>query len=152
MAKTVEWAYPETGSQVVYLACCPWFDLDGEGAISRDVWSLHSDGVTIKSLLSRIDKEGSIDTSGVGVNIFTTWLQNALKHPVINEFAVPAGLAASFHFSWKNGGVHGLQAAVKDQLGLQLAQGQRSLEFLVIDHAERLAPAGSRSAAGPAGK
>jgi uncharacterized protein (TIGR03435 family) len=56
MEKTVEWTYPETGSQVVYLACCPWFDLDGEGSISRDVWSLHSDGITIKSLLSRIDK------------------------------------------------------------------------------------------------
>src|SRR5580692_11185085 len=54
--KTALWAYPETGSQVAYLAFCPWFDLDASGFSSRDPWSLHSDGVTIKSLLSRIDK------------------------------------------------------------------------------------------------
>src|ERR1700683_4297662 len=91
--------------------------------------------------------EGSIDTSSVGVNIFTTWLQNTLKHPVIDESAVPAGFAASFRFSWKNGGEPALLAAVKDQLGLELAQDQRSLEFLVIDRAERPALAGRGNAA-----
>jgi hypothetical protein len=34
MEKTVEWTYPETGSQVVYLACFPRFDLDGDGSIN----------------------------------------------------------------------------------------------------------------------
>jgi len=72
-----------------------------------------------------------------------------LQHPVINESAIPAGFAASFHFSSKNGGEPAFQGAVKEQLGLELAQDRRRLEFLVIDHAERLALAGGKSAAGP---
>jgi len=82
--------------------------------------------------------EGAIETDSIGVNMLTTWLQNTLKSPVINESGVPSVFPASFHFSLKNGGEPALRKAVKDQLGLDLAQNRRSLEFLMIDRAEKL--------------
>jgi uncharacterized protein (TIGR03435 family) len=43
-----------------------------------------------------------------------------------------------FSLSWKAGDIGSLQAAVKDQLGMQLLEEKRNVEILVIDHIEKL--------------
>jgi uncharacterized protein (TIGR03435 family) len=55
LEKTVEWTYAAAGSKVVYAACCPWLDVEGEFTrVGNDAWSLRANGVSLKSLLARL--------------------------------------------------------------------------------------------------
>ena len=56
LEKTVEWTFEPSGSKVAYPACCPWLDVEGGfGRLGNDPWSLHANGTSIKSLLSRME-------------------------------------------------------------------------------------------------
>src|SRR5881394_2261286 len=56
LERTVEWTFAEAGSKVVYPACCPWLDMEGGfGRMGTDPWSLRADGISIKSLLARME-------------------------------------------------------------------------------------------------
>jgi uncharacterized protein (TIGR03435 family) len=56
LEKTVEWTFAEAGTKVVYAACCPWLDIEGGfGRVGNDPWTLHANGISIKSLLSRLE-------------------------------------------------------------------------------------------------
>jgi uncharacterized protein (TIGR03435 family) len=56
LEKTVEWTFEEAGSRVAYPACCPWLDVEGGfRRIANDPWSLQANGVSIKSVLSRLE-------------------------------------------------------------------------------------------------
>jgi len=56
LERTVEWTYAATGSKAVYAACCPWLDVEGSfQRINNDAWSMHVIGVSLKSILSRLE-------------------------------------------------------------------------------------------------
>jgi len=56
LEKTVEWTFAAAGSKVVYASCCPWLDVEGGwGRVANDPWSLRAKGVSIKSMLSRLE-------------------------------------------------------------------------------------------------
>jgi uncharacterized protein (TIGR03435 family) len=69
------------------------------------------------------------------VRDFADALAAALGRPVFDETGIEARL--DFSLSWKPGDAASLQAAVKNQLGMQLEEEKRSLEILVIDHIEK---------------
>src|SRR5438270_10984275 len=56
LEKTVEWTYEAAGTRVVYASCCPWLDVEGSfSRVGNDPWSMRANGVSIKSLLARIE-------------------------------------------------------------------------------------------------
>jgi uncharacterized protein (TIGR03435 family) len=78
----------------------------------------------------------SIRMNGVTVTTFVNELADYIERPVFDE----TGMDGTFDFSlsWPKGSGAELQAAVKDQLGLQLVDDRRVLDILVIDHIEKL--------------
>lgn len=63
-------------------------------------------------------------------------LSDQISRPVFDETGIDGRFDVSL--SWKFGNVASLQAAMKEQLGLELVDQNRSVEFLVIDHIEKL--------------
>lgn len=56
LERTVEWTFPEADTRVAYPSCCPWLDVEGSFArVGNDPWSLRAYGISIKSLLSRME-------------------------------------------------------------------------------------------------
>jgi uncharacterized protein (TIGR03435 family) len=56
LEKTVEWTYEPTGGKVAYASCCPWLDVEGSfSRVGNDVWSLRANGISLKSLLARVE-------------------------------------------------------------------------------------------------
>ena len=56
LEKTVEWIYEPVGAKVAYASCCPWLDVEGSfSRLGTDAWSLRASGVSLKSLLARIE-------------------------------------------------------------------------------------------------
>jgi uncharacterized protein (TIGR03435 family) len=56
LEKTVEWTFEVVGSRVAYASCCPWLDVEGEfSRVRNDAWSMRADGVSLKSLLARLE-------------------------------------------------------------------------------------------------
>ncbi len=76
--------------------------------------------------------------------LIANWLQGYLKQPVSADPGLPAG-TYSFRLRWRSGDQPSLFAALKQQLGLELAEDPRSQEFVVVDRVER--PAFSSPAA-----
>jgi|HubBroStandDraft_1064217.scaffolds.fasta_scaffold127380_2 uncharacterized protein (TIGR03435 family) len=73
--------------------------------------------------------------TGVNVGRFASELADYIEKPVFDE----TGMDGKFDFSlfWTGGNGAALQAAVKDQLGLQLVDDRRVLDILIIDHIEK---------------
>ncbi|HTP35239.1 MAG TPA: TIGR03435 family protein [Candidatus Acidoferrales bacterium] len=56
LERTSEWMFEPAGARVVYPVCCPWLDVEGRfGRIANDPWSLQASGVSLKSLLARME-------------------------------------------------------------------------------------------------
>jgi uncharacterized protein (TIGR03435 family) len=56
LEKTVEWTFEPAGSKVAYASCCPWLDVEGTFShVGNDAWSLRASGVSLKSLLARVE-------------------------------------------------------------------------------------------------
>jgi uncharacterized protein (TIGR03435 family) len=56
LEKTTEWIYEPVGAKVTYASCCPWLDVEGSfSRIGTDAWSLRTEGVSLKSLLARLE-------------------------------------------------------------------------------------------------
>ena len=56
LEKTVEWTFESAGSKVAYALCCPWLDVEGSfSRIDNDQWSLKADGISLKSLIARVE-------------------------------------------------------------------------------------------------
>jgi uncharacterized protein (TIGR03435 family) len=56
LEKTVEWTFPAADTKVAYPSCCPWLDVEGSFArVDNDPWSLRANGISIKSLLARME-------------------------------------------------------------------------------------------------
>ena len=67
---------------------------------------------------------------------FANALGDAVGRPVIDETGMDG--AYEIVLRWKAGSNSGLQAGVKQQLGLDLADERRAVELLIIDHIEKL--------------
>jgi uncharacterized protein (TIGR03435 family) len=74
--------------------------------------------------------------SGSTVAGFASTLADLVKRPVFDE----TGMDGKFDLSlyWKPNDWASLEAAAKEQLGLQLVPSRRSVELLIIEHIERL--------------
>jgi len=86
-----------------------------------------------------VDRKGmgqGLKMTGVNVGRFVSELADYIEKPVFDE----TGMDGKFDFSlfWSGGSGAALQAAVKEQLGLQLVDDRRVLDILVIDHIEKL--------------
>jgi len=56
LEKTIEWTYEPAGSKVAYASCCPWLDVEGSfSRVGNDAWSLRANGISLKSLLARME-------------------------------------------------------------------------------------------------
>jgi uncharacterized protein (TIGR03435 family) len=67
---------------------------------------------------------------------FANALGDAASRPVIDETHLDG--TYDFALNWKAGSVAALQAAVKDQLGLDLSDERRAVDLVMIDHIEKL--------------
>ena len=77
-------------------------------------------------------KDGAFQTANVNEFVLLTWLQNTLKRPVF-----PAGLPKSpyqFEVKWQPGNERSLLTSLREQLGLELIEDRRELEFLVVEY------------------
>jgi len=94
-----------------------------------------------------LSRPGSRDTTlnvrSATFHQVANWLQRYLKQPVTADPGLPAD-AFSFRLRWKAHDQPSLFTALKQQLGLELAEDPRSQEFVVVDRVER--PAFSLSA------
>lgn len=98
--------------------------------------------------LSESPNSGTITTSAgsdgnIGLNLprarmpaFIDILANAAGRPVLDETNLDG--AYQFVLSWKPRSTAALQAAVRDQLGLDLSDERRAVDLVVIDHIEKL--------------
>ena len=89
-------------------------------------------------------RTGLASMEGVGVSIaaVATFLENALKIPVVDETGLTNryGYDVSLKWkqeSWDKPNLEGLEKAVQGQLGLELLPEQRPVELLVIEQAEK---------------
>jgi uncharacterized protein (TIGR03435 family) len=78
----------------------------------------------------------SIKITGSSVKAFANTLADVIERPVFDE----TGMGGNFDFyvAWKHGNLPSLEAAVKEQLGMQLVEERRSVELLIVDHIEKL--------------
>ena len=79
---------------------------------------------------------GSFKMPHATVAAFAAFLSDYIQRPVFDE----TGMDGNFDFSlsWNKGNPAALQEAVKQQLGLQLADDKRSVELLIVEHIEKL--------------
>jgi uncharacterized protein (TIGR03435 family) len=237
LERTVEWTFAAADTKVAYPACCPWLDVEGSFArVGNDPWSLRANGISIKSLLARMEgipqmriiapdwmtterysltavvsqehrlhlrrretgatspreelrqliekeladrlqihmhrenravpvyllktvegvapklgqeesgewqgdahrvglkvwaREGAFESTNANDFIVLTWLQNALKRPVLGQ-GLPPG-PYRFALKWVAGDDRSLATALWEQLGLALMEEQRGLDFLIVD-------------------
>ena len=68
--------------------------------------------------------------------VFLDNLGDVAGRPVIDETQMDGNF--DLQLRWKQGSVSALQAAVKDQLGLELVDERRAVDLVVIDHIEKL--------------
>jgi uncharacterized protein (TIGR03435 family) len=79
---------------------------------------------------------GGLRMQGATMASFAGELSDLILRPVFDETGIDGKF--DINLSWKNGNLASMQAAAKDQLGLQMVDDHRALEFLVIDHIEKL--------------
>ncbi len=88
-------------------------------------------------LLRRIDETDSMKAAAGMSDRLTQQLSRVLDRPVVDETGIPPSRPAT-SLTWKKSTVASISDALRDQLGLQLVEANRELEFLVIDNVERL--------------
>jgi uncharacterized protein (TIGR03435 family) len=79
---------------------------------------------------------GGLQMSGATMAGFAAALADSIRRPVIDETGIDG--AFDFKLSWQGGNMASLQAAARQQLGLQLIDDKRVVELLIIDHIEKL--------------
>jgi uncharacterized protein (TIGR03435 family) len=77
----------------------------------------------------------SIRTAKASLDSFSGFLSETAPRPVVNESAVEGSFDICLAGDIRSDS--GLRAAVRDQLGLQLADGKKTMQFLVVDHIEK---------------
>ena len=85
---------------------------------------------------------------GVTFGAMGGWLQGYLRKPVTADPSLPDG-AYDIHLKWEVRDQASLFAALKEQLGLELAGGASSLEYVVVDQVERPDRAAAPTPAAP---
>jgi uncharacterized protein (TIGR03435 family) len=101
------------------------------------VFVLHSiEGATPQPKSAPSGPESGVSLRSATVKAFAAALSDALGKPVFDE----TGIDGRFDLSlfWKATDTASLEAAVKQQLGMQLLEEKRNVEILVIDHIEKL--------------
>jgi uncharacterized protein (TIGR03435 family) len=88
--------------------------------------------------VSRRVHDGDTHWTGKGLSMstFAAQLAPALRLPVVNETGLHGRY--SVDLTWDPDEPEELIMAVRRQLGLELERGIRQLDFLVVDHAEKL--------------
>ena len=79
----------------------------------------------------------TVDARGLTLLEFCGWLERHLDSPVIPSPTFPSG-TWDVHLHWRTGGQRPLLAAVRDQVGLDLVEGNAPVEYLIVDHVDRL--------------
>jgi len=78
----------------------------------------------------------TVDARGLTLMEFCGWLERQLNAPVIPSSSLPPG-TWDFHVHWQSGDQRSLLAAVRDQVGLDLVEGNASVEYLIVDRVDR---------------
>lgn len=88
------------------------------------------------SAASTPHRSGGLDMSNATMDGFAAALADAIHRPVFNE----TGIDGTFQIQlrWEMDDMKSLEAAVKEQLGLQLVSEVRGVELLIVDRAEKL--------------
>jgi uncharacterized protein (TIGR03435 family) len=84
-----------------------------------------------------LSPDTTLDARNVTFRSIASWLQNHLNQPVSVAPSLPAG-SYDFHLQWKAKDQSSLLAALQQQVGVELVEETRTLEYLVVDRAERL--------------
>jgi len=88
-------------------------------------------------LLRRIGDTADPPQAGTTLKGLTQQLALALKRPVVDETGIVEN-RSNRSLTWKEASPAEISVALRKQLGLYLVDGDRELEFLVIDSVERL--------------
>jgi uncharacterized protein (TIGR03435 family) len=80
-------------------------------------------------------KPGDITAVSVSVASLVASAENALHRPVFDETHLQGRF--DFELKWAVGDAKSFTEAVREQLGLELVQGKRPLDYLVVDSAVR---------------
>ncbi len=94
-----------------------------------------------KGMSSRT-RPGSIEGVGISIAAIASFLEGALKTPVIDETGLTNryGYDVSLKWkqeSWDKPNLQGLRKAVQEQLGLELVPTKRPIEIFVISRVEK---------------
>jgi uncharacterized protein (TIGR03435 family) len=79
--------------------------------------------------------EGTLNLPNSNIKQFINMLSDFVQCPVFDETDLPGRFDFSLTWAPRRGA---LESAVKDQLGLLLVDGKKSMDVLVIDHVEKL--------------
>lgn len=80
--------------------------------------------------------DGFVEASEAPMSVLANHVERYTHRYVVDETGLEGGW--NFRLDWAGGTLPALQTAVAKQLGLELVEGTRSIEVLVIDRAEKL--------------
>jgi uncharacterized protein (TIGR03435 family) len=83
-----------------------------------------------------VNTETTLTAKAVTFPSFCDWLQKYLKTPVIPDTSLPEG-AWNFRLKWRTDSEASLLAALREQLGIELAREDGNQVYLVVDRVER---------------
>jgi len=81
-------------------------------------------------------RSATLEARSVTFRSIANWLQDYLKYPVAADASLPGG-TYDFRLKWRSKDQPSLFHALKEQLGLELADNPRSQEYFVVDRVER---------------
>jgi uncharacterized protein (TIGR03435 family) len=85
--------------------------------------------------------DGLIDSTGMSMANFVTWLPGLLGRPVVDKTGLSGNYALLLKYSSTDtGDAPSLPTALREQLGLTLESIQAPTDVIVIDHIERPTP------------
>jgi uncharacterized protein (TIGR03435 family) len=91
------------------------------------------------------------ENEGIDLNQFASMLRGFVDRPVVNGTGITGPVGFRFEYEPSSDLPAGaLVTALKQQVGLELQPAKRTLEFLVIDHAERPTAGSTAQGAAPA--
>lgn len=77
-----------------------------------------------------------IDARGLTFLELCNWLERQLNAPVIPNPTFPPGVW-DFRVKWRTADQNSLLAAIRDQIGIDLVEGNAAINYLVVDHIEK---------------
>jgi uncharacterized protein (TIGR03435 family) len=80
---------------------------------------------------------GGLEMTSATMEGFAAALADMIHRPVFNETGIDGKF--QIRLNWEYNNMASLKTAVRDQLGLQLADEVRAVELLIIDHVEKTA-------------